>query len=308
MSRRQVRDELCGGCVNHAGDDKRVSMAPVRFGALQGIAGKEYFSGELKDILQDPDGLFERPGAKIFKQMGNTRTLRFSAAGEEFFLKHYLGRTWALSLLGFFRGSRGRKAMNKAALFESRSVPTPEPVALLEKKRFFCPVESYLLFKYHKEMETLSQMARRMGQERFLNTGLLGLTGSDVFQMHSAGLYHGDLKWSNVLVSEKGRGIGMLVDLDGAGMLGFRKKDRAAMDLSRFLVDLFEIMTERITAAEIFLMGYFEAAGGSREKKARLLGLVEKKVSRKLMNHSRARGHSIRIEPGEITGLLDRLT
>lgn len=289
-------------------DHGKLAMTPVRFGALQGYICRNLFSPALEKLLENPDLLFQGSDARIVKQMGNTRTVRFSVEEDEFLLKHYLSRGWGQSLLGLFRGSRGRKAMGRAALFASRGVPTPQPIALLEKREILLSSESYLLFGFHEDLETLYQMNGRLGEEMFLNTGLLDQVGRDVLKMHRAGLYHGDLKWSNILVSENNKGIGALVDLDGAGTLGFGKEVKTAMDLSRFLVDLYEILTNRRSGTEMLLRGYLKECGESSGKIMKLLNLVEQKVARKLKEHSRARGHDIRLAPGEITGVLNHLT
>lgn len=289
-------------------DHGKSAMTPVRFGALKGLISKELRSTDLEKLLENPDLLFQGSDAKIIKQMGNTRTLRMHTGEDEFLLKHYLSRGWGQSFLGLFRGSRGRKAMGRAALFASRGVPTPQPIALLEKRELLFPRESYLLFRFHESLETLYQMNGRLGEDRFLNTGLLGQVGQDVLKMHRAGLYHGDLKWSNILVSENNKGISSLVDLDGAGTLGSGKEVKIAMDLSRFLVDLYEILKDRRSGTEIFLRGYLKEWTESSGKTIKLLDLVEQKVARKLKDHSKVRGHDIRLVPGEITGVLDHLT
>jgi hypothetical protein len=289
-------------------DHEQGGILPVRFGPLQGYVCKNLFSPLLGHLLENPDLLFRRSDARIVKQMGNTRTVRFPVEDDEFLLKHYLSRGWGQSVLGLFRGSRGRKAMGRAALFASRHIPTPQPVGLLERRvGFLFPSESYLLFRFHEDLETLYQLNGRLGEDRFLKTGLLEQVGKDVFQMHRAGLCHGDLKWSNILVAENNKGIGLLVDLDGAGTLGFGKEAKTAMDLSRFLVDLYEILKDRKSGTEIFLRGYLKERKESSGKIMKILNLVEKKVSKKLNDHSKVRGHDIRLSPGEITGILVHL-
>lgn len=279
-------------------------MASVRVGKLRGLICADLNQAFIQDLLKDPDSLFQKPGAGILKQSGNTRTLRLSAEGKEWFLKHYRFRGWLHSFMGLFRGSRGRKAMAMARMAAGHGIPTPQPVCFLERERFFIPVESFILYEFHAELETLTQVYHRLGQELFLKTGLLGQIGHDLAEMHAQGLYHGDFKWSNILVSEASKGIQLLVDLDGAGRMGLMKDGKMAMDLGRFLVDLLEMMQSRSPGMEEFLHAYLDAGDAIHPGSYRLLSPVEKQVIRKLKEHAKARGHTITLKRGELLGLM----
>jgi len=279
-------------------------MTPVRVGRLRGLVSPELNPAFIQNLLKDPDDLFLKPDAGILKQSGNTRTLRLSAEGKEWFLKHYRFRGWLHSFMGLFRGSRGRKAMAKARMAVQYGIPTPQPLSLLEREKYFMPVESFLLYAFHTGLETLTQVYFRLGHESFLRQGLLAQIGKDLAGIHAKGFYHGDFKWSNILISQESKGIQMLVDLDGAGRMGFMKDGRMAMDLCRFLVDLLEMMESRSPGMEEFLKSYLDARHTSSPDSIRLLSLVEKQVIRKLKEHAKARGHAVALKRGEFLGLM----
>jgi len=269
-------------------------------GFISGSAAGE----EFRNLLMDPDRLFSYPDAVVLKQEGNTRTVRFSCQGREFLFKHFLSRGWAHSVRGLVRGSRAKRAAEKAELFSDKGIPTPSPVAFLERRYLWIPVESYICYEFLPGTENLTECYRRIGYSAFVQAGILEAVACDVAGMHEKGLHHGDLKWSNILVSEKQTAMAWLVDLDGAGTLGFARGIRIAEDLSRFLVDLVENMEARIPGMEQFVRAYVHERGLNTETAMRLLHSVEKKTQQKLRTHSRTRGHSLRLKDREITGIL----
>ncbi len=263
------------------------------------VAGEEF-----QNLLMDPDRLFSYPDAVVLKQEGNTRTVRFSCQGREFLFKHFLSRGWAHSVRGLVRGSRAKRAAEKAELFSYKGIPTPSPVAFLERRHLRIPVESYICYEFLPGTENLTECYRRMGFGAFGQAGILEAVARDVAGMHEKGLHHGDLKWSNILISEKQTGMAWLVDLDGAGIIGFARGIRMVEDLSRFLVDLLENMEARMPGMGQFVRAYVHARGLDREKAVRFLRSVEKKTQQKLRTHARTRGHRIRLKDREITGIL----
>jgi serine/threonine protein kinase len=71
--------------------------------------------------------------------------------------------------------------------------------------------------------------------------------------MHSRGLFHRDLKASNVLIS---RGDPVVCDLDGAGVKSAIPRARAAKDLARLVKTLYRDCTSSRDDVRILLSGY----------------------------------------------------
>ena len=281
------------------------SMVRFREGALWGRIRSDLASTAVRAWMREPERLFDR--GRPVKQAGNTRTVRLAEAGQEYLLKHYRRRLLLQDLLSVFRGSRAARALARSELFARRGIPTPRPAAMVERRAGMLPVESYILFEFHPGLETLSEAARRLGDRTFLERGFLEGAARDVAGLHGAGLYHGDLKWSNILVGEPAKGIGLLVDLDGAGRLGLRPRRRRARDLSRFLADAYEILEDPAEGARRFLAAYLGAWGADLAEAERLLALVERGTVHRLRRHSGPRGHTLTVPPGEIRSVVQEL-
>ncbi|NOY54256.1 MAG: hypothetical protein GXP58_11695 [Deltaproteobacteria bacterium] len=272
---------------------------------LIGVIDVKYADPGLQDCLRDPDRWFHDGRAKILKSMGNTRTVQFVCGGRKFLLKHYRFRGWMQALRSLLGGSRGAKAVRRSDLFLRAGIPTPRPVALLERRRFKIPRESYLCYEFLPEAENLTERYRRAGETLFLESKILSAIGRDAARIHGAGLYHGDLKWSNILVTEEVRGIARLIDLDGAGKASFRKEERFARDVSRFLVDLMENMNTSLPGMADFLRAYLECRRFGERRRNFFLHRIEEQVDEKLLVHVRTRGNRVRVAKGDITGILD---
>jgi len=272
---------------------------------LVGVVDDRCGVSMLQDCLRDPDHWFRDGHAEILKAMGNTRTVQFVCDGRKFLLKHYRFRGWWQSMRGLLGGSRGAKAVRRSDLFLQAGIPTPRPVALLERRRFKIPRESYLCYEFLPEAENLTERYRRVGEAVFLESQILSAIGRDAARIHGAALYHGDLKWSNILVSEEVRGIARLIDLDGAGKASFRKEERFVRDVSRFLVDLMENMNTSRPGMADFLRTYLESRQLGEPRRRFFLRRVEEQVDEKLSAHARTRGNRVRVAKGDITEILD---
>ena len=72
--------------------------------------------------------------------------------------------------------------------------------------------------------------------KRFDSEGLIETLVQNVARMHSSGVSHGDLKWSNILVHEDKNEL-WFVDLDSAQLYGRAPSTKAvARDLARFVL------------------------------------------------------------------------
>jgi tRNA A-37 threonylcarbamoyl transferase component Bud32 len=115
-----------------------------------------------------------------------------------------------------FRGSRGRAAWQAAAELARRGVPTPEPVALLERgktsylvTRFVggsLPLDRILCERFSKPLST-AELAAKRAMVRQLAQWLR--------RVHDLGIYHDDWSTKNILVAEgSGRWSFYFLDLE----------------------------------------------------------------------------------------------
>jgi len=88
--------------------------------------------------------------------------------------------------------------------------------------------------------------------------------GAMLGKMHRLGWFHGDLKWSNLLLGPDG--MLSIIDLDGLRRLPrWRPRAASGRDLARFVLNAEEFLTD-VALLEDFLAGYCQQTGSSRQQ------------------------------------------
>lgn len=190
---------------------------------------------------------------------------------------------WGLikAVAGFSRGHNSWKAAHALSL---RGFETPGHLCLVIRRRFFIPRAVYLVSE---------SIAPRLEAARFV-TGALKNAPSDelsrfveslgslVGSLHRAGIYHRDLKTSNIAVGpERGTFSISLLDLDSVRFDRPVSRQRRAKNLSQIYLSVPGIIGAR--HRRLFFEAYAAASGKPEELPAvvRLVGgLVKGKVLR----------------------------
>jgi RIO kinase 1 len=163
----------------------------------------------------------------------------------------------------------------------------PEPVGYLIKQKGPFWREAYFFSKAVTGCDNLGTLARddtRLS-DRLDSGGLTEALARAIALLHDSGVTHGDLKWSNILVDQKGNKP-WFVDLDAAKLRGcFLGPPHVARDLARFLLSGLEAgMDESIM--QRFLDEYAFRRKLSREDidapMTRVLRKLKKRHERKL--------------------------
>ncbi|HOV88308.1 MAG TPA: lipopolysaccharide kinase InaA family protein, partial [Syntrophobacteraceae bacterium] len=189
----------------------------------------------LKELLPDPDRLFGK-GTTV-KEGRTTKSCRVEVGDRAYFLKRYNRKGWFYSLRNALRRCRAVRSWLAAWNLLERGVPVPEPILCLEERKFRLLKRSYLVSEYIGNARGLPAVWPETDApaRRTLLARLAVLLG----RMHRAGVIHGDLKWSNILLpAGPGEKPPVLCDTDGTRVLRSRDPAPCRKDLDRFLRDL----------------------------------------------------------------------
>ena len=204
-----------------------------------------------------------------------------STAGdlEPVFVKKFHFKGIVHSLKPLFRPHRAQVMWRVSWHLLNHYIPVAEPEGYLIKQRGpFC-LKGYFFAKVLPKCSTLEEMAEDLDRLtlRLDPGGLIETLVQNIARMHSSGVSHGDLKWSNILVHDEKNEL-WFVDLDSAELQRQSPSTKAiARDLARFLLSAQEAGIEE-AVLERFLDEYTHHRKLSR---ARIDGPIDR-ILRKL--------------------------
>ncbi len=154
------------------------------------------------------------------------------------------------------QGSRAARAAAGADVLAGLGMHHPETLAFAERRRFGWVTESYLITGFLADTEPLPVALAGLREDRRRRRLLARALGETIGRLHAAGLDHGDLKHSNLLVGRDGRVV--LIDLDTLvppRRPTWRRVVRAFGQLEAYTSDLYPWLPRTDRAR--FLSGYF---------------------------------------------------
>jgi hypothetical protein len=137
--------------------------------------------------------------------------LRFHnpADGDTFFYKEFHNRGIRDVLKNLFSLTRGKRAFRAGQLLLQYGFLTPEPVLYGVQKRFFFIRRNFLItravsgdrtYQYFKHHYHLPLPVELLEEKR----ALLSAAGREIGRLHKAGIFHGDLRVGNIILSGRG--------------------------------------------------------------------------------------------------------
>jgi len=267
-------------CRNDA-DIKKITP-----GGMRGCMKRGKHEAALLKLLEAPDGLFTRTDAVILKNSRTTAALVLQAPELPWpvYLKRSNPKGLFFAIKYVLRRSRARRAWQTACELRSRHVPTPEPLAFLERRRFGLLKSSYYVTQALPAADSLDHFVEqrfsewRPDEKRAFIRRLAG----QLKNAHRQGMLHGDLKAKNILVAANDSGAEKIrfIDLDAvrlrhAASLSERYRDLARLNCS-FLNTTLVSRTQRL----LFLKCYADSdpQDGLREAWAATLVLSWRKL------------------------------
>jgi tRNA A-37 threonylcarbamoyl transferase component Bud32 len=218
---------------------------------------------------------FDGGGGRVLKNDKKAKIVMLPWGEEEICIKGYelssiKERVWAM-----FRKSRGHVSWWSARGLAVRGFNTPLPLALVIAKKLFIPSKIYFVTESLKPARELDRFILNVfkdnnnGKENFL-TGL----AKTISTLHKMGIYHGDLKRTNIGVFEEGGDYAFsLIDLDDVSFTDGVTSRRRAKNLSQLYLS-----TPSIIGAEdrvMFFREYLKISGGSAEGEKIKRGVME---------------------------------
>jgi tRNA A-37 threonylcarbamoyl transferase component Bud32 len=223
------------------------------------IASRDLDPGAVRALMDDPEALFGRPGARLVKDSRTTTvveaTLPVGGRPMPVIYKRFNRKKGLDPLLNLFRPSRAWRAWQAGQHLVSRGLPTPRNLAILARagrgprlsKVHFLPHEMYLVTVKAEPSITLGDYLRealpaldphsRRARIRALTTALARL----IRTLHDRSLSDRDLKASNILI-EGDPGADeprlSLIDLVGVQLVHPLPRDRRIQNLARLRVSL----------------------------------------------------------------------
>jgi len=259
----------------------------IRAGKMRGYLNPDYDSDDVREFLKNPDRALVR-GAELLKDSPTT-TAAFVKVGvggteKEFHLKRANNKGFLYSLESLAKKSRPLRTYKNIMRLMAADIPTPTPVAAVEERRFGILKRSFLIteritgganFYYwlkanFRNLPELDRIATTKGFAAFVR------------KIHLAGITHGDLKCSNVIILPEERPFRFFItDLDATR---FSKNgwplEAAVTEIARLSLSAYD--TVDAEDRERFLKSYFDDAcdadgWGEKNRFRRMAAIVMKK-------------------------------
>ena len=195
----------------------------VRQGAVSGYAVRELPNVTVQRWLADPDQPFNGNITTLKDSPSATVVVEYLSGTPTYLLKRYRLRSWMSLLKNLLRATPALRGWLNSNNVRDRGLPTPQVLAMFQRRRFCTIREGYLVFEYLPNAMQLNQAVRLLAQQpkgwRRLRTNISALA-SLIHTMHERQVAHRDLKAPNILVPD---GIDspdplpfLLIDLDNA--------------------------------------------------------------------------------------------
>lgn len=184
-----------------------------------------------RQFLKSPEDYISEES--VYLKRGNTSTVFTTTVNDiSLVVKRYNIKSFAHHLKRCLRKTRAANSWENAHRLKLLGINTPEPKAIIEKRRIFLKCESYFIaslidgdtlstyFKKQQSVEDVQRMVEKVAQ---------------LFQrLYKASLSHGDLKATNIIVSKDEP---FLLDLDSMKWHASEKslEKSKQRDINRFL-------------------------------------------------------------------------
>jgi tRNA A-37 threonylcarbamoyl transferase component Bud32 len=239
-------------------------------GVANGYAVTELGEATLLALLRDPDAPFRNPAAVVIKESPSTSVIRLPMAVDgrstEVIYKRFNCPTWVDRLKATLHHSPALRAWQAGHGLLNRRVPTPRPLAVIERTPHVLVRETYVITQALSDSMNLRDYMidvvahlpadERRRRVRFLVRAVARL----VRQMHDRYTSHRDLKAANFLVTTSDADDEhpqlQLIDLAGVQIWRRLPKARRVQNLARLLLSLFSCPNVTRSDGVRFLRAY----------------------------------------------------
>ena len=199
------------------------------------------------------------------------------------YYKEFLSRSSFEKIKALLRGSRCQRAMERGELLRQRGFHSPATHCWGKKAdRYFMVTEGLNALNLSTYMEK-NWIPPLSGIELRAKREIIEKLGKEVGNLHKAGICHGDLRISNVLLEETGKNI-IFHFIDNERNAFFNKIPRRL--ITKNLVQLNMIRSPHVTLQDRlrFFHAYCEAYGGlNPAEKSALIQRVQRRTAERLV-------------------------
>jgi serine/threonine protein kinase len=182
----------------------------------------------LPKIVPEPDHLFDLPECEIIKDERKIKVARVKMEIESgvktVYVKRYSAFSWRYRFGALFESSRALRSLSGAAILAESGIQTARPLAAVESRSWGMLNRCFFLSEeieggkttgayWRQDLLTVGGKEGMRGRRRFMR-GMGELFRS----LHEQGIYHNDLKDTNIVVRADSNGGAerfYLVDLEG---------------------------------------------------------------------------------------------
>lgn len=185
-------------------------------------------------------------GSIIKQSSKSVLTTHVLASGETVCVKGYRDRGALYALASLFFRSRALKSWRAANGLVVRGLLTPQPLAMIEKR--FGPLvrESYYICRWEGRAPELNAYIKARQWTQADKKNFMRCLAHTVAGLHARGVYHGDLKSTNILVREYDSSWDFLfIDLDRVSFSRPLTFERRANNLAQINASVSAVITLR---------------------------------------------------------------
>lgn len=256
---------------------------------------EEFFA----EFVRDPGGFLDGPSAQVLKDDGKTKVVQIkfsgpSGAAPEVVVKRFRYSS-PLRRLGFlFSASPGLRSLQGALLLKRKGFYTAAPLAAFEFRNWNDLGTSYYITEAIGDscslrsfwMEAAPALAR--GEKIRLGRSVVRQAAELFARLHAEGIYHGDLKGSNILMQDwkSGQRRFFLIDLD-------RVTERGPLSRAKRIKNLLQIKVSWGARERVYFYLRYAALYCSSKPEAKALVLRALAFHRQQSRAPRARPAAI---------------
>lgn len=185
----------------------------------------------------------------------NSAVWKFPENDRWLVFKDYLKRRDLDTVKSLFTGSRAKKAWQNGKELLLRGFNSPEALIFGEQTFMFLPVRSFLVMEFLKDSSGLHSILMDFFRTPLtsdkikLKRSLLRSTGRFIGTLHSKGIFHGDLRLDNIIVSGWETGEHRFYLIDNERNKYFRNKIKSPLR-EKNLVQINMVILSQITFAD----------------------------------------------------------